>query len=84
MIQFNISQMSALVLQDNVILSNLLKSQITNAPSKADIWSLRCERDELVTLEVKLKEALEISESLQSSVVSIVVKELTEILIKHT
>ena len=54
MIQFNISQMAASVLNDNVKLPALMRSQITSAPTKADIWIIRCEKEELMGLPEKL------------------------------
>ena len=50
MIEFQISQMTALVLEGNVKLSGILKSQIKSAPVKADYWNLRCKKDELIVL----------------------------------
>jgi len=83
MIQFNISQIAASVLNDNVKLSALMSSQITSAPIKADIWIIRCEKEELMGLPEKLKNALDINCNLHASVASRVQDELTEICNKH-
>ena len=58
MIDFYLSQMAVLILKQNIVLSELLKSQIKSAPIKADIWHLRCEKDELLTLRSQLLEKL--------------------------
>lgn len=83
MIQFNISQMAASVLNDNVKLSALMRSQIASAPAKADIWIIRCEKEELLGLSEKLKNALDINSNLHVSVATLVQDELTEICNKH-
>ena len=84
MIEFNISQMAALILDENVKISYLLESQIKSAPSKADIWRLRCEKDELVDLNKKLAVALENNTQLNSGVKSLVIDEFAQICKKYT
>lgn len=84
MVEFYISQMSALILEENVKISPFLKSQTRCAPAKADIWRLRCEKEELIEISRALGETLEKSGHLNSRVKSMVVEELAEICQKHT
>ncbi|CAG9295966.1 hypothetical protein [Celerinatantimonas diazotrophica] len=81
MIHFSMSQMGALILLENFKLSNLLISQIVGAPSKADTWHLRCEKDELLTLQKALAENFKKNE--ESSALGIVLEELDEICREH-
>ena len=76
--------MAALVLEDNVKLSNLLKSQIASAPLKADYWRLRCEKEELIGLHQKLVEALEKTSNLQAAFKPMVLEEVAQICKQHT
>ena len=84
MIEFNISQMAALILDENVKISHMLESQIKSAPVKADIWRLRCEKDELVGLNKKFAVALENNTQLNSGVKSLVIDEFAQICKKYT
>lgn len=84
MIEFQISQMAALILEENVKLSNLLKSQIASAPVKADYWRLRCEKKELVSLHQRLVEALEKNSNLQAAFRPMVLEEVAQICKQHT
>lgn len=76
--------MSALILEENVKISPLLKSQTRSAPGKADIWRLRCEKEELIEINQVLAEALEKNGQLNSGIKAMVVEELAEICKKHT
>ena len=58
MVDFSISQIGALILHRNFKLSNLLESKVMGAPSNADIWHLRCRKEELLTLQKALAERL--------------------------
>ncbi|MBO2686949.1 hypothetical protein [Shewanella algae] len=49
MVDLSISQIGALILLRNFKLSNLLESKIMGAPLKADVWHLRCKKDELLS-----------------------------------
>ncbi len=82
MINFNISQMGALILNENCKLSSLLKSQISAAPSKADIWHLRCEINELVGLRRELAKRVESNTGCSS--LALVQEEVEEICKKYT
>ncbi|QSP94015.1 hypothetical protein LPB19_12535 [Marinobacter salinisoli] len=82
MIEFPISQMAALVLDENFKLSNLLKSQINSAPSKADIWRLRCEKEELLKLRTALSEIMKQNLESQTSL-AWVQEELEEVCEKY-
>ena len=84
MIEFQISQMAALVLEENVKLSKLLKSQIASAPVKADYWLLRCEKEDLVSLHQKLVKALEKNSKLQATFRSMVLEEVAQVCKQHT
>lgn len=84
MIEFYISQMSASILEENVKISPLLKSQTRTAPVKADIWRLRCEKEELIEINNILSGALEKNKQLNSGVKAMVIEELAEICKKHT
>jgi len=76
--------MTALVLEDNVKLSGLLKSQIKSAPVKADYWNLRCEKEELFILRGSLEESLNINEKLQPAYKAMVLSEINNICAKYT
>ncbi len=82
MINFYISQMAALVLEEHLKLSGLIKSQIASAPVKADIWRLRCEKDELLTLRDELSAVC--SKVSEKPYLELVLKEINEICAKHT
>lgn len=84
MIQFQITQMTALVLKENVKLSGFLASQIKTAPIKADYWSLRCEKEELFVLKVQLESALEKNYKMQPTYKALVLDELEEVCAKYT
>ncbi len=84
MIEFNISQMAALILDENVNISHMLESQIKSAPSKADIWRLRCEKNELIDLNKKLAIALENNSQLNSGVKSLVIDEFAQVCKEYT
>ncbi|MCK7599183.1 hypothetical protein M0G74_18060 [Microbulbifer sp. CAU 1566] len=84
LIEFYISQMTALILEKHVKISYLLKSQIASAPVKADMWRLRCEKEELLSLHKKLSEAFEIDEQVNSSIKPLVLEELAKIGRKYT
>ena len=84
MIEFYISQMSASILEENVKISPLLKSQTRTAPVKADIWRLRCEIEELIEINNILGGVLEKNTQLNSGVKAMVIEELSEICNKHT
>ncbi|ENW17110.1 hypothetical protein [Acinetobacter haemolyticus] len=84
MIEFYISQMAASILEENVKISPLLKSQTRTAPVKADIWRLRCEKEELIEINNVLSDALEKNSQLNSGVKAMVIEELAEICRKHT
>ena len=58
MIKFSISQMGALVLYDKIDLSQVVKSQIMNAHSKADVWHINCKKDELFSIHQQLIEKI--------------------------
>lgn len=81
MVDFSISQIGALILHRNFKLSNLLESKIMGAPSKADIWHLRCRKEELLTLQKALAEKLKQNE--QKSSLGLVLEEIDEICKKH-
>jgi hypothetical protein len=76
--------MSASILEENVKISPLLKSQTRTAPVKADIWRLRCEKEELIEINNVLSDALEKNSQLNSGVKAMVIEELAEICRKHT
>lgn len=76
--------MSASILEENVKISPLLKSQTRTAPVKADIWRLRCEKEELIEINNILSGALEKNKQLNSGVKAMVIEELAEICKKHT
>ncbi len=76
--------MSASILEENVKISPLLKSQTRTAPVKADIWRLRCEKEELIEINNILSGALEKNNQLNSGVKAMVIEELAEICKKHT
>ncbi len=84
LVEFYISQMSALILEENVKISPFLKSQTRCAPAKADIWCLRCEKEELIVISRVLGEALEKNGHLNSRIKAMVVEEIAEICQKHT
>ena len=84
MIEFYISQMAASILEENVKISPLLKSQTRTAPVKADIWRLRCEKEELIVINNILNAALEKNNQLSSGVKAMVIEELAEICKKYT
>ena len=84
MIEFYISQMAASILEENVKISPLLKSQTRTAPVKADIWRLRCEKEELIEINNILSGALEKNSQLNSGVKAMVIEELAEICKKYT
>lgn len=50
LVEFELSQMAALVLQEHCKLTPMLSGQIKRAPIKADIFRLRCELSELMNL----------------------------------
>ena len=79
MIEFYISQVTALILEENVKVSPLLKTQTRSAPIKADIWRLRCEKDELIELNQKLELALERNSQINPEVKVMVIEELAQI-----
>ena len=62
----------------------MLESQIKSAPAKADIWRLRCEKDELVDCNKKLAVALQNNTQLNSGVKSLVIDEFAQICKKYT
>ncbi len=76
--------MSASILEENVKISPLLKPQTRTAPVKADIWRLRCEKEELIEINNILSGALEKNKQLNSGVKAMVIEELAEICKKHT
>ncbi|NAR74197.1 hypothetical protein [Acinetobacter haemolyticus] len=76
--------MAASILEENVKISPLLKSQTRTAPVKADIWRLRCEKEELIEINNVLSDALEKNSQLNSGVKAMVIEELAEICRKHT
>lgn len=84
MIEFYISQMAASILEENVKISPLLRSQTRSAPVKADIWRLRCEKEELIEINNILSGALEKNKKLNSGVKAMVIEELAQICKKHT
>ena len=84
MIEFYISQMSASILEENVKISALLKSQTRTAPVKADIWRLRCEKEELIEINNILSGELEKNSQITSGVKAMVIEELAAICKKHT
>ena len=84
MVEFYISQMAASILEENVKISPLLKSQTRSAPVKADIWRLRCEKEELIEINQILEEALDKNNQLNSGIKTLVIEELAEICKKYT
>lgn len=76
--------MAASILEENVKISPLLKSQTRTAPVKADIWRLRCEKEELIEINRTLSGALEKNKLSNSGVKAMVIEELAEICKKHT
>ena len=76
--------MAASILEENVKISPLLKSQTRTAPVKADIWRLRCEKEELIEINNILSGALEKNSQLNSGVKAMVIEELAEICKKYT
>ncbi len=81
MVDFSISKIGAQILLRNFKLSKLLKSQIVGAPLKADVWHLRCKKDELLKLQKELAKKLKQNE--QNSSLGLVLEEIDEICKKY-
>ncbi|QTE81332.1 hypothetical protein [Shewanella algae] len=77
MVDFSISQIGALILLRNFKISNLLESKIIGAPLKADVWHLRCKKDERLKLQKELAGKLKQNE--QNSSLGLVLEEIDEI-----
>lgn len=77
MVDFSISQIGALILLRNFKLSNLLESKIMVAPLKADVWNLRCKKDERLKLQKEL--AVKLKQNEQKSSLGLVLEEIDEI-----
>ena len=80
MIAFNISNMSASIIYESLKISEILKSQISNAPTKADILYLRCTKEELVNIHQEVNKSLKRNENLSENIRKMVVEEIEEII----
>jgi hypothetical protein len=83
-VEFYISQMSASIIEENLTISPLLKSQTRSAPVKADIWRLRCEKEELINIKETLCVELEKNSQINTGIKTMVIEEVDEICKKHT
>ncbi|MBO2606728.1 hypothetical protein AAEH90_14620 [Shewanella algae] len=81
MVDLSISQIGALILLRNFKLSNLLESKIMGASLNADVWHLRCKKDELLKLQKEL--AVKLKQNEQNSSLGLVLEEIDEICKKY-